>query len=667
MKNKILVTKTFLPSFDEYVANLQKAWDKRWLTNNGQLALELEAKLKDYLGVKHAFFVSNGTIAIQLALKALDIKKEVITTPFSFIATTSSILWENCKPVFVDIEPDTFCMDPAKIEAAITKDTEAILAVHVYGYPCNVKAIEKIAKKHNLKVIYDAAHAFGVKIDNTSIFNYGDVSTLSLHATKLFHSGEGGLIVTNDDKVAERIKRLRNFGYAGEEIIETGINAKNSEFHAALGLTNLNYVPTIIQKRGILVSLYKELLEELPVQLGRYYKKVSYNFAYFPVIFKSEKALFAVVKKLSQENIFPRRYFYPSLNTLPFVAYKACPTSESIAQRVLCLPLYHDLTSSEVRKIVKLIKEALTDATPTISIGIPAYNEEKNIGQLLNNLIHQEQNSYHLSEIIVNTDGSSDKTPEIVKKFAQKHKQIKLIHNTERRGKVTRLNELYQKNTSDYLLTFDADVLPSRKDTIEKMLEVFVKDEKAAVVAGNLVATKSTSFIGRLIYTNNLIWDKIRLQFAKGDHIANLYGQATMIKKNFAKSVIFPTNISCDEEYLYVKAKEVDGFRFAFDTKILFKAPETIRDIVLQGRRSLRERRLLIQYFGADVLKLHDVPVTYKVKAISEMMIADPIFTVLALLFNISMRIIPYEDKLNKQGMWQTATTTKSISRGVSV
>lgn len=666
MKNKIYVTKTFLPPIEEYITNIKKAWDKRWLTNNGALALEFEAKLKDYLGVKHVFFVSNGTIAIQLALKALDIRKEVITTPFSFVATTSSILWENCKPVFVDIEPDTFCIDTQKIEAAITKDTEAILAVHVYGYPCNVRAIEKIAKKHNLKVIYDAAHAFGVKIGEKSIFNFGNVSTLSLHATKLFHTGEGGLVITNDDTVAERIIRLRNFGYVEDDILETGINAKNSEFHAALGLTNFKYFNSIIEKRKTIVSLYQELLQELPVQMGKYYKKIDYNFAYFPVIFGSEKILLDVTKKLNEENVFPRRYFYPSLNTLPFVENSSCPVSESIAKRVLCLPLYHDLSLKDVRIIVKIIKDTFTESIPTVSIAIPAFNEENNIKQLLDNLLHQKQNTYKLTEIVINTDGSSDKTPVIVKNYSVKHKQVKLLNNTDRRGKATRLNELYQRNSSDYLLTFDADVLPGRTDTIEKMLGVFENDNKTVVVAGNLLATQPETFIGKIIYTNNLIWNRIRLRFPNGDHIANLYGQATMLTKQFAKSVIYPTNISCVEEYLYIKAKEVEGFRLAVDTKILFKAPESIRDVILQARRSLRERYLLIQYFGTEVLTLHDVPSSYKIMSIIEFMVKSPFYTILALSLNVLIRFIPYDDKLNKQGMWQTATTTKIIRGGVS-
>lgn len=357
--NKVFVTRTFLPPIEEYFEYLKRAWSKKWITNHGELALELEHKLEKLTGVKHALFVSNGTLAIQLALKALQIHGEVITTPFSFAATTTSILWEKCKPIFVDIDPETFTIDPDKIEASITKDTKAILAVHVYGYPCDVRKIEIIAKKHNLKVIYDAAHAFGTKVDGNSIFHFGDVSTLSLHATKLFHSVEGGVIFTNNDNLAKKIEHLRDFGLEGGEIVEIGINAKNSEFHAAMGLANLKYVYSIMNARKKIIDKYKELLGDTNLHPVRYFKNISYNDAYFPVVFSSEEVLLSVKEALNKDNIYPRRYFHPSLNTLPYIQYQPCPISESIAIRVLCLPLYHSLTNAEVKHIVNIIKSKI--------------------------------------------------------------------------------------------------------------------------------------------------------------------------------------------------------------------------------------------------------------------------------------------------------------------
>lgn len=358
--NKVFVTRTFLPPIEEYFEYLKRAWSKKWITNHGELALELEHKLETLTGVKHALFVSNGTLAIQLALKALQIHGEVITTPFSFAATTTSILWEKCKPVFVDIDPENYTIDPDKIEAAITKDTKAILAVHVYGYPCDVQKIEIIAKKHNLKVIYDAAHAFGTKVDDKSIFHFGDVSTLSLHATKLFHSVEGGVIFTNNDNLAKKIEHLRDFGLEGEEIVEIGINAKNSEFHAAMGLANLKYVSSIMHARKKIIDKYKELFADTHLHPIRYFENISYNNAYFPVVFSSEEVLLSVKEALNKENIFPRRYFQPSLNTLPFIQYQPCPVSESISRRVLCLPLYHDISVAEVEKVIRIIKATIS-------------------------------------------------------------------------------------------------------------------------------------------------------------------------------------------------------------------------------------------------------------------------------------------------------------------
>jgi dTDP-4-amino-4,6-dideoxygalactose transaminase len=248
----IPVTKPFLPPQDIYQSYLDGIWKRQWLTNMGPLANDLELKLKDILKVKHLLFVTNGTVALQMAIKALDLKGEIITTPFSFVATTSSIVWENCQPVFVDIDKNSLNIDAEKIEAAITKNTSAILATHVYGNPCEVDAIDKIAKKHHLKVIYDAAHAFGVEINGKSIFEYGDISTCSLHATKLYHSSEGGLIITKDPELLKKLAYIRNFGFDGpEKFAELGLNGKNSEFHAAMGLANLKYIAKLIFPRCI--------------------------------------------------------------------------------------------------------------------------------------------------------------------------------------------------------------------------------------------------------------------------------------------------------------------------------------------------------------------------------------------------------------------------------
>ena len=356
----IQVTKTYLPSFDEYTAQLKRAWDKGWITNHGELVLELEQTLKKYLGVKHLFFCNNGTTVLQMALKALDIKKEVITTPFSYVATTTAILWENCTPVFVDINDQDYNVDAAKIEAAITPNTEAILVTHVYGNPCNVEKIEAIAKKHNLKVIYDGAHAFGVNYKNKSLLSYGDIATCSFHATKLFHTVEGGAIITDNDEIANKLMLFRQFGHVYDDYYSVGINGKNSEFHAAMGLTVFPKLPELIEKRKILTNLYNQNLLPLGLIRPQPLTDTVYNYSYYPIVFSSEALLLNVKNKLAQNEINTRRYFYPSLNELPYITQKYdCPISEDISRRVLCLPLYPDLETETVAKICSVIKTNL--------------------------------------------------------------------------------------------------------------------------------------------------------------------------------------------------------------------------------------------------------------------------------------------------------------------
>jgi dTDP-4-amino-4,6-dideoxygalactose transaminase len=356
----INVTKPFLPPREEFNKYVDGIWSREWLTNNGPLVNELELKLKEFLNVPHLFFVSNGTIALQIAIKALKLKGEIITTPFSFVATTSSIVWEGCKPVFADIHPDTLNINPELIEKLITPETTAILGTHVYGNPCSVDALEAIAAKHHLKVIYDGAHAFGTNINNNSVFNYGDVSTLSFHATKLFHTIEGGAIITHNSDLAKEIAYMRNFGYDGpERFYGLGINGKNSEFHAAMGLCNLKYVPEILKRRQELSERYDYMLRPLGAVKPVISVKTEYNYAYYPLIFQSEDALLKSIEALHSVYVYPRRYFYPSLETLNYVAPdQAAEISKSISKRVLCLPLYHELSFEEIDMISRALLRA---------------------------------------------------------------------------------------------------------------------------------------------------------------------------------------------------------------------------------------------------------------------------------------------------------------------
>jgi len=355
----IPVTKPFLPPLNDYQNYVSGIWDRNWLTNNGPLVQELEKKLKDYLGVAQIFFTGNGTIAIQIGLKSLGLTKEIITTPFSYVATTSSIIWEGCIPVFADIKENDFNIDPEKIEEAITPDTEAILATHVYGNPCDVNAIADIAKRHNLKIIYDGAHAFGCNYNGKSLLAYGDVTTCSFHATKVFHTVEGGAIICHDNAVAAHVSLQRSFGHVGDEHFAVGINGKNSEFHAAMGLCNLVHLEQIINSRKAISSWYDELLHS-SLQRPAALPGTEYNYAYYPVVLPSEAVLNKVVDQLNKKNIYPRRYFYPSLNTLSYLTdKKACPVSENYSLRVLSLPLYVGLLQDEVEQISRIINSCI--------------------------------------------------------------------------------------------------------------------------------------------------------------------------------------------------------------------------------------------------------------------------------------------------------------------
>jgi len=340
----INVTKTFFPPLEDYQQQLQRIWANEWLTNRGELVRELEEKLKAHLEVPNITLMTNGTLPIQIALKVLANGGEVITTPFSYVATTAAIVWENCTPVFVDIHPGYLTIDETKIEAAITPKTKAILATHVFGNPCNVEVIEAIAYKYKLAVIYDAAHCFGVLYKGQSLFNYGDVSTCSFHATKLFHTGEGGALFCKDEDLNHQMYYSHNFGHNGPtDFYGLGINAKISELQAAMGLCVLPYMKTIIGERKQIVDYYNANLDFSKLQPLKIREETDWNYSYYPVIFESETKLLEAQKALNKLDIYPRRYFYPSLNTLPYLIQNKMSVSDSVSKNILCLPLYTGL------------------------------------------------------------------------------------------------------------------------------------------------------------------------------------------------------------------------------------------------------------------------------------------------------------------------------------
>ena len=366
----INVTKAYLPNKAKLYSYFDKIYDSAWLTNNGPFCKDLEKRLKEYLGVRNLILVSNGTLALQIAYKALDIKGSAITTPFSFVATASSLVWEGIKPIFADIGERSWNISPAEIENKIKPDTSAIVPVHVFGNGCEVEAIKDIADRAKLKVIYDGAHAFGIRYKGESLLKWGDITTVSFHATKLFHTIEGGAIVTENDQIAQKIRLLANFGTNGPDKIETlGINSKMNEFQAAMGLCVLDDIEQISDGRKKVWEFYRcNLPESLLKQEWNH--NCSQNYHYYPVVFQSESDLLKTVKALNESQIFPRRYFYPSLDTLNYLDHHdSLPVSRDIAQRILCLPIFPNLSRLEQEEIVSLV---IKNVAPKAHREIPA-------------------------------------------------------------------------------------------------------------------------------------------------------------------------------------------------------------------------------------------------------------------------------------------------------
>lgn len=365
----IPVTKPYLPDRKALDKYLDGIYERQWLTNNGQLVQELTKRLEEYLGVENLLLVANGTLALQIAYRALGVsvhhyenQPEAITTPFTFIATASSLKWDGVQPVFADIDPNTWCINPEKIEKAITPNTRAIVPVHVFGNACDVEAIDEIASRHGLKVIYDASHAFAVKYKGESLLKHGDAATLSFHATKLFHTGEGGAIIFKRKEDLERAKKMINFGITGPESIEElGINAKMNELQAAMGLCVLDGIQENLKAREAVWNRYKKVLRE-PLQLQAIRKELDYNCAYFPLLFKSEEQAVRIAQKMNRSGVVARRYFYPSLESIACLGAKAdLPESRNIASRILCLPIFDQLSQNDQESIINLIKAELNE------------------------------------------------------------------------------------------------------------------------------------------------------------------------------------------------------------------------------------------------------------------------------------------------------------------
>ena len=366
MPSKITVTSPLLPPLEEFIPYLEEIWKSKWITNNGSFHMRLEAALAEYLGVEYVSLFTNGTLPLITALQALGIKGEVITTPYSFVATTHALWWNGIKPVFVDIDPATCNIDPDKIEAAITDKTTAIMPVHCYGIPCDMEKIQEIADKHSLKIIYDAAHAFGVKMNGESILNAGDMATLSFHATKVFNTVEGGALICRNAETKKQIDYLKNFGFAGEtSVVAPGINSKMDEIRSAFGLLNLKQVDQAIEARHKVADYYRGVLRSVKgVKVFEDMSGVRHNYSYFPILIDAEE--YGITRdelyfKMKEQNVLGRRYFYPLIST--FDTYKNLessnpanlPVATRIADQVICLPMYYGLSEEDLERVVKCI------------------------------------------------------------------------------------------------------------------------------------------------------------------------------------------------------------------------------------------------------------------------------------------------------------------------
>lgn len=366
MESKITVTSPLLPDLEEYHKLLQEIWNNKWITNNGEFHKRLEKELAEYLGVPYLSLFTNGTLPLITALQALRITGEVITTPYSFVATTHALWWNGIKPVFVDVDPESCNLDPSKIEAAITPHTTAIMPVHCYGNPCDIDSIKEIADKYGLKVIYDAAHAFGVEKDGKSILNAGDLSTLSFHATKVYNTVEGGAMVMHDEETKRRIDYLKNFGFAGEiTVVAPGINSKMDELRSAYGLLNLKIVDKAIERRKAVADAYKEILKGVDgIRILDIKGDIRQNYSYFPIFINEERfgrSRDGLYEDLKKDNIFSRRYFYPLISEfstyrgLPSARKENLPVANKLADTVLCLPMHQDLSDKDINRILNVI------------------------------------------------------------------------------------------------------------------------------------------------------------------------------------------------------------------------------------------------------------------------------------------------------------------------
>jgi dTDP-4-amino-4,6-dideoxygalactose transaminase/glycosyltransferase involved in cell wall biosynthesis len=488
------VTKTILPDKQEYLRILEPAWAKAWLTNHGELENKLREELKNYLAAPGLVLCANGTLALQLALRAAGVAGgEVVTTPFTYVATSAAIAWEGARPVFADIEPETLVPTAESVASRITDQTKAILAVHVFGSPARVEELAALAAERGLPLIFDAAHCFGVVYKNKPLASYGDLSTLSFHATKVFHTAEGGAVICQDEGLAEKIFLLSKFGHIGDDYQSIGINAKLSELHAAMGLAMLPLVEEAIEARRKLCGYYDRLLplgrvRNLPVSP----EVQRHNYAFYPLIMENEEQLLQLMNNLEKKKIHPRRYFWPSLDTLLFLnPGRVCPVSRDIVSRILCLPLYSNMPLRVVQEISESVNDVLlagraffisrSDPPPKVAVLTLAYNQENFIEDCLKSVAAQECGFPF--EHIVGDDASSDRTGGIIRDYASKYKHIRPIMQKERTYGRGNVEAVFRAAGSPYVSICEGDDFFLDPFKLQKQAQALDEQPSAAVCA----------------------------------------------------------------------------------------------------------------------------------------------------------------------------------------
>lgn len=676
MKQRQVLMNDFVREYSFLKRKLQRATENV-LKNGwyvlGQNVQTFEKRFALYCGVKYCISVANGYDALYISLLALDIKPgdEVIVPTHSFIATALPVSRIGATPVFVDTD-EYFHLDPKKVEQAITKRTKAIIPVHLYGQMADTARLKKIARKYNLFLIEDACQAHGASDGLKKAGASGDLGCFSFYPTKnLGAFGDGGAITTNSKELYEKCLKLRNYGQEVKYKHSIfGINSRLDELQAAILNEKLTVLDNFIERRQSIARLYIKQLAGVPeISLPKIRK--GYNHVYHLFVIRTEERD-ALQTYLSQNGIQSMvHYPIPIHKQEAYKEYnnQVFPQTEAVCHTVLSLPLHPFLTEGEVRHVTNTIKRffAQKRQKKTLTIGIPAFNEENNIESLIRSIQLQNTKSVTLNKILVVSDHSTDNTEAIVKKLARKDKRITLVRTKKRGGKCLALNIIYRLNTSDLLLTLDGDVVFENKDDIDILVKKISEKNETLVVSGNLTPLlPSQSFTAKVFYANHVIWNQIRKRIKKGNNIYNLSGQATLLKSTLADKVTYPHNISCDEFYLYLRAKQEhsDSFAYAENSRILTYPPSTLHDFRMASTRSIDERALLRKYFGSEAENEFAIDKLTKIKGIlASVMHINPLYIVSSVFVNCLVMFLPYHDTSITNGLWIPVSSTKKKIR----